>query len=337
MDGAFLTAIAHQLVAMGKGILAADESTDTITKHFAKINVDSTEETRRAYRELLFTAPGIERFISGVILYDETIRQSSSAGVPFAIMLKNQGIIPGIKVDTGTVPMAQSPQEVVTEGLDGLAERLAEYKKMGADFAKWRAVFSISDELPSTQCIEENARRLARYAKMCQEADIVPIVEPEVLMDSLNAHHTIERCREVTTKTLREVFSALDAEQVLLPGMLLKPNMIVPARGRGHAAPSLVAEQTMACLRECVPAAVPGIVFLSGGQNEIEATENLQAITMIRGDAPWAMTFSYGRALQASALEAWGGKAENSARAQAVFIQRAHMNTLAARGSYTGE
>lgn len=337
MNKKFLESTARKLVAPGKGILAADESTGTIAKRLAKINVESAEDNRRAYRELLLTAPNIETSISGVILFDETIRQNSSTGIPFVEILRQHGIIPIIKVDKGTVPLPGSPNELLTEGLDGLAERLAEYKKLGADSAKWRAVITIGEGIPTMDCIVQNAKRLAEYAWLCQENDIVPIVEPEVLMDDPTSNHTIERCREVTKQTLDIVFVELRAQGVLLSGMILKPNMVVPASSQGRADVKVVAEQTLACLHECVPSEVPGIVFLSGGQKEVEATENLQAINAMKGDAPWALSFSYGRALQSSTLETWGGKAENVAAAQAEFAKRAKMNGLATLGKYIGE
>lgn len=337
MNKEFLESTAQKLVAPGKGILAADESTGTIAKRLEKINVESTEENRRAYRELLFTTPGIGEYISGVILFDETIRQRATDGHTFVTVLEKQGVIPGIKVDMGTEPMPNSPLELITKGLEGLDERLKQYHNFGAQFAKWRAIITIGEGIPTVDCITQNAKRLAEYALLCQQNDIVPIVEPEVLMDGPNSNHTIERCREVTKQTLDIVFAELRAQGVLLSGMILKPNMIVPASSQGRADVKVVAEQTLACLRECVPAEVPGIVFLSGGQKEVEATENLQAINAMKGDAPWALSFSYGRALQSSTLETWGGKAENVAAAQAEFTKRAKMNGLATLGKYFGE
>lgn len=335
MNLSALENIAQSLVAGGKGILAADESTGTIAKRFAKINVESTEENRRAYRELLFTTPDFAKHISGVILFDETIRQKTATGVMFSFLLQEKKVIPGIKVDQGTVPLIGGlPDEVVTTGLEGLADRLMEYYALGARFAKWRAVIKISAEMPSPSCLETNAMLLAKYARLCQEAGIVPIVEPEVLMDG---SHTQERCFEVTSQTLKTVFAALEKEGVALSGMILKPNMVIAGTENGPTSTETVAEMTLRCFKETVPAAVPGIVFLSGGQSEVEATVNLQTINSIKGDAPWKLSFSYGRALQASALETWAGKPENVAAAQAAFKKRAELNHLAARGEYLGE
>lgn len=327
--------IAQQLVAPGKGILAADESTGTIQKRFDSIGVASTEETRRAYRELLFTTVGIENYISGVILYDETIRQSTKDGVLFSKFLLNKGILPGIKVDTGAKPLAGADGETLTEGLDGLLERLKEYKDMGAAFAKWRAVIAISDVLPSERAIRMNAEALAGYAALCQEAGIVPIVEPEVLMEGT---HTIERCFEVTKMTLVRVFDELKKQQVQLDGILLKPNMVIAGdKSPVEASPETVAEMTVKCFLETVPVDVPGIVFLSGGQSEAEACVHLQAMNAMDMVFPWELSFSYGRALQSSALKAWGGKPENVPAAQAAFLRRAKLVSAARSGTYSGE
>jgi fructose-bisphosphate aldolase, class I len=324
---------ARAIVADHRGILAADESTGTIKKRFDSIGVESTEENRRFYRQLLFTAPGMEESIGGVILYDETIRQSADDGTPFPEVLASKGVIPGIKVDTGAHDMALWPGEKVTEGLDGLRGRLEEYHGLGARFAKWRAVITIGDGIPTDACIGANAHALARYAALCQEAGLVPIVEPEVLMD---ADNTLEVCWEATTRTLRETFAQLYEQAIDLEGTLLKPNMVVPGKGSSQQASSdRIAEATIACFRAVVPAAVPGIVFLSGGQSEVQATENLNAINRIGG--PWALSFSYGRALQQSALSAWNGDAANAEAAQAAFVHRARMNSLAVAGEWRKE
>jgi fructose-bisphosphate aldolase, class I len=323
---------ARSLVAPGKGILAADESTGTIKKRFDKIGIESTEETRRAYRELLFTTPGVGDHISGVILYDETIRQATAEGKPFAAVLSDAGVIPGIKVDLGAKPLALSPDETVTEGLDGLRERIAEYRSLGARFAKWRAVISIGADIPSTACIEANAHALARYAALCQEGDLVPIVEPEVLMDG---DHTIERCSDATLWTLNAVYDQLYAQHVVLEGTLLKPNMVVSGKDcSSQAGVDEVAEWTIRVLRAAVPAAVPGIVFLSGGQSEEEATAHLNAMNAL-GEQPWQLSFSYGRALQASALDAWQGDPAKVAAGQRAFAHRAKLNGAARDGAYT--
>ncbi len=324
---------ARAIVADKKGILAADESTGTIKKRFDSIAVESTEENRRFYRQLLFTAPGIEDYIGGVILYDETIRQSTDDGTSFSEGLASKGVIPGIKVDTGAHDLALFPGEKVTEGLDGLRARLAEYAELGARFAKWRAVITIGEGVPTDACIAANAHALARYAALCQEAGLVPIVEPEVLMD---AENTLEVCWEVTTRTLHQTFDQLYDLAVDLQGTLLKPNMVVPGKGSPEqASPDRIAQATIDCFRAVVPAAVPGIVFLSGGQTELQATENLNAINLIGG--PWALSFSYGRALQASALEAWGGDPSSAEAAQAAFAHRARMNSLAVAGEWNAE
>jgi fructose-bisphosphate aldolase, class I len=328
-----LNEIARALVAPGKGILAADESSGTIKKRFDAIGCDSTEDRRRAYREMLFTTEGAAKYISGVILYDETIRQQASDGRPLPKILEAQGIIPGIKVDKGTTKLAKSRDELVTDGLDGLRERLVEYRELGAKFAKWRAVINIGPDIPTQYCLDVNAHALARYAALCQEEDIVPIVEPEVLMDG---DHSLERCAQVTRDTLHEVFDQLYAQRVEFEGMLLKPNMVVPGKKNPSypAPPELVAEKTISCFRTVVPAAVPGIVFLSGGQGDEEATANLDAINKL-GPHPWQISFSYGRALQAPSLKAWKGDDANIAAGQAAYLHRAHMNGLARAGQYT--
>jgi len=324
---------ARAIVAENKGILAADESTGTIEKRFDSIGVESTEENRRFYRQLLFTSPGIEDSIGGVILYDETIRQSADDGTPLPEVLASKGVIPGIKVDTGAQDLAGFPGEKVTEGLDGLRARLEEYRGLGARFAKWRAVITIGDGIPTDGCISANAHALARYAALCQEAGIVPIVEPEVLMD---ADNSLEVCREVTTRTLHATFDELYEAAVDLQGTLLKPNMVIPGKGAAdQASAERIAEATVDCFLGVVPAAIPGIVFLSGGQSEVQATENLDAINRIGG--PWALSFSYGRALQASALEAWAGAPGNADAAQAAFAHRARMNSIAVTGEWNAE
>jgi len=329
-----LEATARTLVAPGKGILAADESTGTIARRFQAVGVESTEESRRAYRELLFTTEGAADFISGVILFDETIRQRASDGTPFPELLERQGIIPGIKVDKGAKPLAGAPGETVTEGLDGLRERFAEYVELGAKFAKWRAVISIGDDIPSEYCLWVNAHALARFAALAQEAGLVPIVEPEVLMDGT---HTIERSFHVTARMQRAVFTELHDQRVELEGMLLKPNMVLS----GYDCPEQasvddVARETVRCLRHTVPAAVPGIVFLSGGQSDEAATEHLNAINAL-GPQPWELSFSYGRALQAPAQKAWRGDPANVAAAQAAYLKRARLNGAARSGSYSPE
>jgi fructose-bisphosphate aldolase, class I len=324
---------ARAIVADHKGILAADESTGTIKKRFDTIGLESTEENRRLYRQLLFTAPGMEDAIGGVIMYDETIRQSTDDGTPFSDVLASKGVIPGIKVDTGAQDQARFAGEKITEGLDGLRARLAEYRELGARFAKWRAVITIGDDIPSVGCIRANAHALARYAGLCQEAGIVPIVEPEVLMD---ADNTIERCFDVTSRTLKWTFHELIVQRVDLRGTLLKPNMVISGKGcSAQAPPERIAELTVECFMTHVPAAIPGIVFLSGGQSEVEATANLNAINQIGG--PWPLSFSYGRALQASALATWGGEAGNVDAAQRVFAHRSRMNALAAAGEWSAE
>ncbi len=334
MLSAELERTAREIVAADRGILAADESSGTIKKRFDSIGVESTEESRRAYRDLLFTTPGLGEWVSGVILYDETLRQSTRDGVPFPMALAAGGMIPGIKVDKGAHALAGSPEEKVTEGLDGLRDRLAEYAGLGARFTKWRAVITIGEGIPTDYCIRVNAHALARYAALSQEAGLVPIVEPEVLMDAGN---TIEACYDVTLRTLQHVFRELDEQRVSLEGMLLKPNMVISGKQCPvQAGAQQVAELTLKCFREAIPAAVPGIVFLSGGQSDEQATENLNAINS-HGAQPWTLSFSYGRALQAPALKAWGGKEENVERAQALLAHRARCNSAAVAGRYTAE
>jgi len=331
-SGHELEATARALVAAGKGILAADESSGTIKKRFDSIRVESTEDSRRSYREMLFTTPGCEEFISGVILFDETIRQKGSDGTPLPQVLEKKGIIPGIKVDKGVQKLPFSDDEKITEGLDGLRARLVEYRGLGARFAKWRAVIEIADGKPSDTCLQTNADALARYAALCVDEGIVPIVEPEILMDGT---HTIERSFAVTERTLNCVFSALFAQRVPLEQILLKPNMVLS----GYSCPrqasvQQVAEETIRCFRRVVPAAVPGIVFLSGGQSDEAATAHLNAMNQI-GGFPWAMSFSYGRALQAPALKAWGGKPEQFGAGQKALYHRAKLNGAARFGRYT--
>jgi fructose-bisphosphate aldolase class I len=332
MNPTELARIAKAMVAKNKGILAADESTSTIKKRFDSIKLESTEEHRRTYRELLFTAPDAAQYISGVIFYDETLRQKTKDGVPFPQYLTKLGIIPGIKVDTGAKPMALFPGETITEGLDGLRERLVEYHKLGARFAKWRAVIDIADGIPTSFAIEANAQALARYAALCQENDIVPIVEPEVLMDG---GHTIERCEAVTSATLQAVFDQLAAHRILLEGMVLKPNMVISGKKASkRAPPEEVAEATLRILKRHVPPAVPGIAFLSGGQSPEEATLHLSLMNK-QGPLPWNLTFSYGRALQDTALKAWGGSPDKFGAGQKEFAKRAKLNGLATTGGYT--
>jgi fructose-bisphosphate aldolase class I len=329
-----LESIAQALVAEGKGILAADESDSTIKKRFDSIGVETSEENRRAYRDLLFTTPGAEEFISGVILFDETIRQQSADGTPFPKLLESKGIIPGIKVDKGAKPLALADGETITEGLDGLRERLKEYYDLGARFAKWRGTYSIGKDIPSQYCIWTNAHALARYAALCQEAGIVPIVEPEVLMDGT---HSIEDSYHVTSKVLGALYTELHDQRVRLEGTLLKPNMILS----GYEAPDRagvddVARETIRCFLAHVPAAVPGIVFLSGGQTDEDATAHLNAMNAL-GPHPWKLSFSYGRALQAPALKAWQGKPENVEAAQRAYYHRAKLNSAAQTGMYAPE
>ncbi len=327
-----LDTTARALVAPGKGILAADESAGTIKKRFEGIKLEPTEENGRRYREMLFTAAGAAEHVSGVILFDATIRQSTKGGQRFTDLLASQGIIPGIKVDAGTMPLPGRPGELISAGADGLRKRLAEYYAMGARFAKGRAVIDIAPGIPSALCLSANAEALAHYAACCQAEGIVPIVEPDVLMDG---DHSIDRCFEVTHLTLRTVFGALLDQRVALDGILLKPNMVIPGKKHsgGKASPDAVAEATIKCFRDVVPAAVPGIVFLSGGQGDEEATANLDAINK-RGPHPWEFSFSDGRALQAPALKAWGGSDGNIAAGQAAYAKRAKLNGLARNGKY---
>jgi fructose-bisphosphate aldolase class I len=332
MDIAELNKVAEAMVAPGRGILAADESSGTIKKRFDAIGADCTADSRRDYRELLFrSTDAMSKYISGVILYDETIRQTAKDGTPLVKLIEKAGAIPGIKVDKGTKPLPFCPGEVITEGLDGLRERLADYRRLGAKFAKWRAVIDIGAGIPSHTCVASNAQALARYAALCQDEGIVPIVEPEVLMDG---DHDMERCYQVTEWTLKTVFMELYYARVALEGMVLKPNMIVPGKKSGRRAPvEQVAEQTVKLLKACVPAAVPGIAFLSGGQSDEDATAHLDAMNRI-GGLPWKLTFSYGRALQAAPQKAWSGKSENVPAAQRAFTHRAMMNGLAALGQW---
>jgi fructose-bisphosphate aldolase class I len=322
---------AQALVAAGKGILAADESTSTILKRFGAVGIPSTADTRRAYREMLFTTPGVPQFISGVILYDETIRQAGTGG-PLVEVLTRADIMPGIKVDTGAKPLAGCPGETVTEGLDGLRERLQEYRALGARFAKWRAVIRVDEHLPSDTCVAVNAHALGRYAALCQEQGLVPIVEPEVLMDGA---HTLARAEEVTSGVLDRVFHELHVQRVVLEGMLLKPNMVVPgSECPEQASVEEIATVTLRALRRHVPAAVPGIVFLSGGQDERQATVHLNAMNVAPGARPWRVSFSYGRALQDSALKAWGGRPSSVRDGQRALLHRARCNGSASLGTY---
>ena len=332
MNRQILEQTANAMVADGKGILAIDESSPTIKSRFDSIKTECTEESRRAYRELLITCAGIEEYISGMILYDETIRQATSDGTPFAKSLASRGVFPGIKVDKGAKNLAGHAGEKVTEGLDGLRERLAEYRELGAPFAKWRAVITIGDGIPSRGCIEANAHALARYAALCQEADIVPMVEPEVLLDG---DHDIDRCDEVTEATLRAVFAALYDQRVLLEGTILKASMVLSGKAAAkRAGVEEVAERTVQCLRRSVPAALPGVVFLSGGQTPQEATAHLNAMNAAHDDLPWKLSFSYSRALQEPALKTWAGKAANAAAAQKALHHRARLNGAASLGRY---
>ena len=329
-----LAGTARALVEPGKGILAADESTATIERRFSAIGVENNEQNRRAYRELLFRTKAAAEFISGVILYDETIRQQAGDGTPLVRILEEQGVVPGIKVDIGAKPLAGAPGEVVTEGLDGLRERLAEYRKLGARFTKWRAVITIGDGIPTDYCIAANAHALGRYAALSQEAGLVPIVEPEVLMDG---SHSIDRAFDVAVRTLREVFLQLAAQRVRLEGMLLKSSMVLSgSKAADRAAPEDVARHTLRCFKDTVPAAVPGIVFLSGGQSDELATAHLNAMNKLSG-LPWQLSFSYGRALQAPALKAWKGEAANVDAGRDAFFHRAKLNSAARSGSYTPE
>ncbi len=329
-----LASTARALFAPGKGLLAADESFPTIGKRFKALDIPSTEENREAYREMLFTTPGLSDFISGVILFDETLRQQTKDGVHLPELLTKQNIIPGIKVDLGAIPLPNSPGEKFTQGLDGLRERLSEYRELGARFTKWRAVIMIGDGLPTATCIETNAHALALFAALSQEAGLVPIVEPEVLMDG---DHSIAQCDEVTDATLENVFAELFDHRVMLEGMLLKTGMVLSGKDAAQQADvEEVAEATVRCLRRAVPAAVPGIVFLSGGQSDVAATERMNAIC--RADnLPWKVSFSFGRALQDAALKTWRGSADNDARAQAALHHRAKCNSLATQGKYSAE
>jgi fructose-bisphosphate aldolase class I len=332
MDKSALEKTAKAMVEKGKGILAADESNATVTKRFEAVKIVSSEAARQAYRDLLFTAPAIEEYISGVIMYDETIRQNALNGLPFPALLAEKGIIPGIKVDKGAKDMAGFPGEKITEGLDGLRERLGDYYKLGARFAKWRAVITIAKNLPSRSCMAANAHALARYAALCQENDIVPIIEPETLMDG---DHTIERCFEVTRAMLKTTFSEMMEMGVYLEGLILKPNMVVAGKGcPQQASVPQVAEMTLRCLRETVPAAVPGVAFLSGGQNAVLATEHLNAMNSL-GEQPWEVSFSFARALQDPAISTWRGEPGNVTAAQKAFSHRARCNSAARFGKYT--
>jgi fructose-bisphosphate aldolase, class I len=333
MDLAELNKVANAMVAPGRGVLAADESAGTCKKRFDAIGVESTEENRRDYRELLFRSKGMAN-ISGVILFDETIRQRAKDGTPLAKIIEQAGSLPGIKVDKGTKPIPFYPEEVITEGLDGLRERLVEYRGLGAKFCKWRAVIDIGPGIPSYYCVKANADALARYAALCQDENLVPIVEPEVLMDG---DHDIDRCYQVTELALKALFHELYLARVKLEGMVLKPNMVVPGKKSAkQASVDEVADKTLRVLKECVPAAVPGIAFLSGGQSDLDATARLNAMNRM-GGGPWKITFSYSRALQAAPQKAWSGKVENVPAAQAAFTHRAAMNGLASMGKWSPE
>jgi fructose-bisphosphate aldolase class I len=329
-----LETIAQSLVSAGKGILAADESFPTIKKRFERINVPSTADNRRSYREMLFTTPGVEAFISGVILFDETIRQTAQDGTPLPKVLAQKGIIPGIKVDKGAKTLAGFPGEKITEGLDSLRDRLSEYRQLGARFAKWRAVITIGQGIPTRTCIDANAHTMARYAALCQEAGLVPIVEPEVLMEG---DHDLERCEAVTLATLKRVFTELYEQRVVLEGLLLKPNMVISGKAcPQQASVAEVVEATVRCMRRTVPAAVPGLVFLSGGQSPEQATAHLNALNAME-EQPWELSFSYGRALQEPALDAWKGEPVNAPLVQKAFYHRAKCNGAARYGQYTPE
>ena len=331
MDETALKQTAQELVPSGKGILAADESTGTIKKRFSKIGVESDLENNRIYRQLLFTAPGIEEFLSGVIMFDETIRQSSDEGISFPKLLANRGIIPGIKVDKGKVDMANFPGEKITEGIDGLRDRLSEYKELGARFTKWRAVIIIGDGIPTDTCISSNAETLARFAAHSQEAGLVPIVEPEVLTDGV---HDLSKDEEVTYKTLKTVFAKLAEHKVYLPGMLLKPNWVHPGKDSGQEVSyEEISKATLRVLKEVVPPEVPGVVFLSGGASPSESTGLIDAMNRIN-DVSWQLSFSFGRALQEPVLETWQGKPENTEFAQKAFLKRARLNSLARKAEY---
>ncbi|HXR59065.1 MAG TPA: class I fructose-bisphosphate aldolase [Burkholderiales bacterium] len=334
MDQALLSKTAAAMVAKGKGLLAADESSGTCETRFKSVGVECTEENRRAYRGLLFTTPGIEQYVSGVILYDETVRQKTNDGTSFPDYLAKKGILPGIKVDTGAKDLALCPGEKVTEGLDGLRERLAAYFKAGCRFAKWRAVITIGEAIPSHSCLYANAHALARYSALCQEANIVPIIEPEVLLDG---GHTIERCEEVTEATLRATYAALSAHNVSVEHVILKASMVVSGKQNSRqAGVDEVAERTVRVLKRTVPASQPGVVFLSGGQSDVNATAHLNAMVSLKG-LPWPLTFSYSRALQNPALNTWKGQNANVGAAQRAFHHRAHMNGLAAQGKWKPE
>ena len=326
-----LESTAREMVSAGRGILAMDESTGTCTSRFEKLGVPSTEENRLGYRSMLITAEGLSRFISGAILFDETIRQKVNDETPFANYLNSAGIVPGIKVDTGAKALAGHPGEKVTEGLDGLRERLQEYVSLGARFAKWRAVITIGDGIPSDGCIMANAHALARYAALCQEADVVPIVEPEVLMDG---DHTIEECRDVTHRTLKTVFQQLDNQGVALSGIVLKPNMVLSGKEcTAQAGVAEVAEQTVDCFLDCVPASVPGVAFLSGGQTDEQATSHLNKMNQLDVKVPWRLTFSYGRALQQAPMKTWSGDNSKTTEVHQQILQRAEVNALASQGN----
>ena len=326
-----LESTAREMVSTGRGILAMDESTGTCTSRFEKLGVPSTEENRLGYRSMLVTAEGLSQFISGAILFDETIRQKVNGETPFASYLNSAGIVPGIKVDTGAKALAGHPGEKVTEGLDGLRERLQEYVSLGARFAKWRAVITIGDGIPSDGCIMANAHALARYAALCQEADVVPIVEPEVLMDG---DHTIEECRDVTHKTLNTVFQQLDNQGVALSGIVLKPNMVLSGKEcTAQAGVAEVAEQTVDCFLDCVPASVPGVAFLSGGQTDEQATLHLNKMNQLDVKVPWRLTFSYGRALQQAPMKTWSGDNSKTTEVHQQILQRAEVNALASQGN----
>ncbi len=337
MDKQRLVQTAQALVADKKGILAADESGGTIKRRFDSINVESTEKTRRDYREMLFRTAGVSDFISGVILFDETIRQEGADGTPLVKVLTDQGMIPGIKVDKGTIPLPEAPDELVTEGLDGLRDRLNEYAELGAGFTKWRAVIDIADDTPTSYGLNTNAHSLARFAALSQEAGLVPIVEPEILRDG---DHSIERCFEITEEILREVFDQLAQQKVLLEGMLLKPSMVISGGSAAQRAdPDEVAERTIECFKRVLPASVPGVVFLSGGEPDNSVTANLNAINQKTTElgTPWQLTFSFGRSLQGAPLSAWAGKAENTEAAALAFYTRARLTSAARQGKYVPE
>ena len=335
MDIVKLSNVANKMVEDNKGLLAADESTGTIAKRLSTIGVESTEDYRRDYREMLFKADGLAEYISGVILFDETIRQKSQDGKALTAILSDKGIMPGIKVDKGAKSLAGHDEEKVTEGLDGLVERVEEYVSMGAKFAKWRAVITIGDRIPTSYCIKANAHALARYARICQEGGLVPIVEPEVLMDGA---HSIAKCEDVTKLTLKAVFNELFDYSVDSSGIVLKPNMVISGKNcQEQAGVEEVADRTIAVLLNCVPASVPGIMFLSGGQSEIDATIHLNEMNKQKNDLPWSLSYSYGRALQESALKVWGGDNNNNMKAQEKLLVRARQNSLACAGQYDGE